>query len=65
MTKIEKTSAFSRRTLLKAGGAVVVSVGMPVGLDTVLAITAARAQGAHPPVTPDQLASYIAVNADG
>jgi CO/xanthine dehydrogenase Mo-binding subunit len=65
MTKIEKTSAFSRRTLLKAGGAVVVSVGMPVGLDTVLAITAARAQGAHPPVTPDQLSSYIAVNADG
>jgi nicotinate dehydrogenase subunit B len=65
MTKIEKTSAFSRRTLLKAGGAVVVSVGMPIGLDTVLGITAAQAQGAHPPVTPDQLSSYIAVNADG
>jgi nicotinate dehydrogenase subunit B len=65
MTKIEKTSAFSRRTLLKAGGAVVVSVGMPIGLDTVLGIAAAQAQGAHPPVTPDQLSSYIAVNADG
>ena len=33
MTKMEKTSTFSRRALLKAGGALVVSIGMPVGLD--------------------------------
>src|SRR5580693_312753 len=65
MTKIEKASTFSRRALLQAGGAVVVSVGMPVGFDTVLGINAAQAQGARPPLTPDQLSSYIAVNADG
>ena len=65
MTKMEKSSAFSRRSILKAGGALVVSVGMPVGLDTVLGIGAAHAQGVRPPLTPDQLSSYIAINADG
>src|SRR5262249_26515021 len=72
MTKMDKTSAFSghtfsRRDLLKAGGAFVVSIGMPTGLDTVLAINSALAQGAaaRPPLTPDQLSSFIAVNADG
>jgi CO/xanthine dehydrogenase Mo-binding subunit len=65
MTKQDKLSAFSRRSILKGGGAVVVSVGMPVGLDTVLGIRTAHAQGARPPLTPDQLSSYIAVNADG
>jgi len=65
MTKMDKTSTFSRRTVLKAGGAVVVSVGMPIGLDTLTGINAALAQGARPPITPDQLSSYIAVNADG
>jgi nicotinate dehydrogenase subunit B len=63
MTKLERD--FSRRSLLKAGGALVVSVGMPISLDTVLGINAALAQGAKPPLTPDQLSSYIAVNADG
>jgi nicotinate dehydrogenase subunit B len=63
MTKLERD--FSRRSVLKAGGALVVSVGMPIGLDTVLGINAALAQGAKPPLTPDQLSSYIAVNADG
>ena len=65
MTKMDKNSAFSRRAVLKAGGALVVSVGMPIGLDTVIGINAANAQGARPPLTPDQLSSYIAVNADG
>jgi nicotinate dehydrogenase subunit B len=66
MTKIEKSSTFSRRAILQAGGALVVSVGMPIGLDTVLGINAAQAQSAaRPPVTPDQLSSYIAVNQDG
>jgi nicotinate dehydrogenase subunit B len=65
MTKFEKASAFSRRALLQAGGAFVVSVGMPIGLDTVLGISQARAQGTRPPLTPDQLSSYIAVNQDG
>jgi len=63
MTKLERD--FSRRSVLKAGGALVVSVGMPISLDTVLGINAALAQGAMPPLTPDQLSSYIAVNADG
>jgi len=65
MTKIEKAAMFSRRALLQGSGAVVVSVGMPIGLDTVLGINLAQAQGARPPLTPDQLSSYIAVNADG
>ena len=65
MTKMEKAATFSRRSLLQAGGAFVVSVGMPIGLDTVLGIGAAHAQGARPPLTPDQLSSYIAVSADG
>ncbi len=73
MTKFEKPAAFSRRALLKSGGALVVSIGTPVSLDTVLAVRDAGAQGAagqwaaavKPPLTPDQLSSYIAVNADG
>jgi nicotinate dehydrogenase subunit B len=65
MTKHNNPRAFSRRAVLKTGGALVVSIGMPIGLDTVLAIGEARAQGARPPLTPDQLSSYIAVNADG
>src|SRR5213593_4475699 len=65
MTKMDKLGHFSRRSLIKAGGALVVSLGAPVGLDTVLGINAALAQGAKPPLTPDQLSSYIAVNADG
>ena len=65
MTKMEKATHFSRRSLLKAGGALVISIGMPVGADTVLGISQARAQGTKPPLTPDQLSSYIAVNADG
>jgi len=65
MSRIEKTTHFSRRTMLQAGGALVVSVGLPVGLTTVLEIRNAVAQGAKPPLTPDQLSSYIAINADG
>jgi nicotinate dehydrogenase subunit B len=65
MTKIEKSNAFSRRTILKSGGALVISVGMPIGMDTLLAINSAYAQGSKPPLTPDQLSSFIAINADG
>jgi nicotinate dehydrogenase subunit B len=65
MTKFEKPSAFSRRSLLKGTGALVVSVGAPLGLDALLAIDTAYAQGAKPPLMPDQLSSYIAINADG
>jgi nicotinate dehydrogenase subunit B len=65
MTRMENSAAFSRRALLKTGGALVVSIGMPMSLDTLLAVSEAHAQGAKPPLTPDQLSSYIAVNADG
>jgi nicotinate dehydrogenase subunit B len=66
MTRHEKVTHFvSRRSLLKAGGALVVSIGTPVALDTVLGIGDAFAQGTKPPLMPDQLSSYIVVNADG
>jgi CO/xanthine dehydrogenase Mo-binding subunit len=65
MTKFEKTSSFTRRSVLLGGGALVVSVGAAISLDTVMSIQTAYAQGAKPPLTPDQLSSYIAVNADG
>src|SRR5262249_37280088 len=65
MTKMDTPAAFSRRALLKAGGALVVSIGAPIGLDALIGHQAAFAQGAKPPLTPDQLSSYIAVNADG
>src|SRR3954469_7879198 len=71
MTKMENPANFSRRALLKAGGALVVSVGAPIAFDTVLGINAAHAQGSNqasatkPPLTPDQLSSFIAVNEDG
>ena len=62
MTKLDK---ISRRGFLQGGGALVVSIGMPIGLDFVLGTRAAFAQGARPPLAPDQLSSYIAVNTDG
>jgi nicotinate dehydrogenase subunit B len=65
MTKFEKTSSLTRRSVLLGGGALVVSVGAGVTLDTVLSIGQAFAQGTKPPLTPDQLSSYIAVNGDG
>jgi nicotinate dehydrogenase subunit B len=65
MTKFEQASAFTRRSVLLGGGALVVSVGSAVSLNTLLSIQAAFAQGAKPALTPDQLSSYIAVNADG
>jgi CO/xanthine dehydrogenase Mo-binding subunit len=55
----------SRRAVLLGTGALVVSVGAPVGIELLGAIGEAHAQGAKPPLTPDQLSSYIAVNADG
>jgi nicotinate dehydrogenase subunit B len=63
--KIEKSTAFSRRTLLKAGGALVVSIGAPVTFDFARAADDAMIAGTKPPLTPDQLSSYIAVNSDG
>ena len=49
MTKFEKTSSFTRRSVLLGGGALVVSVGAAVSLETVLSIGKAYAQGTHGP----------------
>jgi nicotinate dehydrogenase subunit B len=65
MTKLDKPSTLSRRAVLMGTGALVVSVGAPIAFETVHSIGAAYAQGAKPPLAPDQLSSYIAVNADG
>ena len=65
MTKFEKTTSLTRRSVLLGSGALVVSIGAGVTLETVLSINQAFAQGTKPPLTPDQLSSYIAVNADG
>ena len=59
------TEGVSRRSVLLGGGALVVSVGATISLETVLSIGSAYAQGAKPPLTPDQLSSYIAVGGDG
>ena len=47
----------SRRSVLLGAGALVVSIGAAVSLDTVFSIEAAHAQGVKPPLTPDQLSS--------
>jgi len=66
MTRMEKPVNFSRRGLLKAGGALVVSVGAPVSFDFARADDAlSMSATVKPALTPDQLSSYIAVNADG
>jgi nicotinate dehydrogenase subunit B len=65
MTKHEKIASFSRRTLLKAGGALVVSVGAPIAFEPARAADDATAVAIKPALTPDQLSSYLAVNADG
>ena len=65
MTKFENATSLTRRSVLLGGGALVVSIGAGVTLDTVLTIGQAYAQGTKPPLTPEQLSSYIAVNADG
>src|SRR5262245_8633678 len=63
---MDKMTSFSRRSVLNGTGALVVSLGTPVAAELVAGITEAAAQaGAKPPLTPDQLSSYIAVNADG
>jgi nicotinate dehydrogenase subunit B len=65
MTRHENSATFSRRALLQAGGALVVSIGAPITFDTARAAADAMAASAKPPLMPDQLSSYIAVNADG
>ena len=65
MTKHQQVKNFSRRTLLKAGGALVISIGGPVSFDAARAAADATAVPTKPPLMPDQLSSYMTVNADG
>jgi len=65
MTKMDNPSTLSRRAVLMGTGALVISIGAPLGMDTLLSIDQARAQGARPPLTPNELSSYIAVDAKG
>src|SRR6516165_11180638 len=65
MTTIAKPNRPSRRALLKSGGALVVSIGAAMPLKLARAAAETRLVGAQPPLTPDQLSAYIAVNADG
>jgi nicotinate dehydrogenase subunit B len=64
MTRHEKPATFSRRAMLKAGGALVVSIAAPISFEQAHA-DGATAAAVKPALTPDQLSSYIAVNADG
>ena len=65
MTKHDNPTNLSRRAVLMGAGALVISVGAPVGFEMLAGMDQAFAQGAKPPLTPEQLSSYIAVNADG
>ncbi|MCZ6876553.1 MAG: molybdopterin-dependent oxidoreductase [Acidobacteria bacterium] len=61
MTK-QANFQFSRRDLLKGGGALVVSIGIP---QWALPATQGGVSGSRPPFTPDQLDSYLSFGADG
>ncbi|HEY2531442.1 MAG TPA: molybdopterin cofactor-binding domain-containing protein [Xanthobacteraceae bacterium] len=65
MNRMQKSTAFSRRTVLKAGGALVVFISAAQSFDLARAADAAMLAPVKPSLTPDQLSSYIAVNADG
>jgi CO/xanthine dehydrogenase Mo-binding subunit len=65
MTKMETPATFSRRNVLKAGGALVVSIGAQIPFEPAGAAETAMTAATKPPLTPDQLSSYAAVNADG
>jgi CO/xanthine dehydrogenase Mo-binding subunit len=67
MTKMEKPANFSRRSFLKTGGALVVSIGMPVTVETLYSMNSAFAQATatKPPLVPNQLSSYVAIKANG
>jgi CO/xanthine dehydrogenase Mo-binding subunit len=65
MTRHEQPQGFSRRALLQAGGALVISIGAPLTLDVAQAADNAMLAGTQPPLMPDQLSSFIAIKSDG
>ncbi|HEY7200633.1 MAG TPA: twin-arginine translocation signal domain-containing protein, partial [Candidatus Dormibacteraeota bacterium] len=56
--------ALSRRTFLKAGGALVVMAAVPAAVGLPLARSAAAA-GPYPALDPTALATWLTINADG
>jgi CO/xanthine dehydrogenase Mo-binding subunit len=64
MTKMENLK-ITRRSVVRGAGMLVLSVGMPVGIDTMLDINQALAQGGRPALVPTELDSFLAINADG
>src|SRR5690349_7444013 len=65
VSKMKKSAHLSHRAALKAGGALLVSIGAPMPLRLARAAEDARLVGARPPRTPDQPSSHRAENADG
>ncbi len=65
MRTMQKATQFSRRSMLKAAGVLVVSIGTPIGWDTVKAMDDAFATGTRLSLAPNELSSYIAIIADG
>ncbi len=61
MTK-QANFQFTRRDLLKGGGALVVTIGIP---KWALPATQGGVSASRPPFTPDQLDSYLSIGADG
>ena len=61
MTK-QASFQMTRRDLLKGGGALVVSFGIPA---CALSASQGGASSSRPPFTPDQLDSYLSIGADG
>ena len=61
MTK-QASFQITRRDLLKGGGALVVSFGIPA---CALSATQSGVSLSRPPFTPDQLDSYLSIGADG
>src|SRR5437773_10432735 len=57
-------ASFTRRDVLKAGGALVVSSAMPGPVDTALGQTRPTT-ASRPPTTPGELDSWVAVLPDG
>lgn len=62
--KVTEGRAFSRRSFLKAGGALVIGAAIPSVAGTPVA-AAAAAEGPYPALDPTSLATWLAVQADG
>ena len=57
--------SIDRRSLFKGTGALVVSIGIPSGFAAEESGAAESGTAIKPPLAPDHLDSWLAVNADG